>query len=568
VGEIALTVKKPAQKNDAPGAISLIEEAIHLVRSAPAAAWAWYLAGTVPWVLGLGYFWAVASWFSPRPEQTLWHALGLTLLYLWLKTTQAEFCRRLRAVRFGTVAAPASWKDWLRTAGRQARVQGWAVPAIPLATLLALPFAATWMFFENTTALAATADTEGDTLVGRARREAMRWPLPAHLALLLFGGLWLCVWLNILTVFYLVPWLGRTLLGMENLFGLSGWSAFNSTLFALVTILTWLAIDPLTKAYHVLRTFYGEARHTGEDLRLELREPKGRGAAMVRTLMLLLIVSLGAGAGPGHGGLRAAVETTGGVAPAEMDRALDEALRSRDFRWNLQPLPEPEVADQPDGMVKRFVKQGFELVAQVIRDIRDAIRRFSEWLDGLFKGKHDKPKKEPEKKSEPTDYSSVIRGALYVMLGLCLVALGWILWTSWKRRPVAPRVLSPLAAAALEPDLNDEKLEASRLPSHEWLELARLQLTRGEWRLALRALYLGTLANLGARGLVSLARAKTNLDYERELARRAAGRTDVVASFRERRLSFECVWYGRALAEEPQVRAWLAELEREEGGAP
>jgi hypothetical protein len=561
-------VKKPAQKNDAPGAIALIEEAIHLLRSAPAAAWAWYLAGAVPWVLGLGYFWAVSSWFSPRPEQTLWHAIGLTVLYLWLKTAQAEFCRRLRAVRFDSVAVPASLRDWLRTAGRQARVQGWAVTLIPLASLLAFPFAATWMFFENATALAATADAAGDTLARRARREAIRWLLPAHLALLLFSGLWLCVWLNMLTIFYVLPWLGRTLLGMENMFGLSGWSAFNSTLFALVTILTWLAIDPLSKAYHVLRTFYGEARHTGEDLRLELSRPAGRGAAIRRALMLAIILSVCAGVGPRDGGLRAAVETTATVSPAEVDQALDEALRSRDFRWNLQPLPQPEVAETADGLVKRFVKQGFELITQVVRDIEDAITRFSEWIEGLFKNKKDKPKKEPERKSEPTDYGSLIRGTLYLLLGVCLVALVWILWTSWKRRPLAARVLTPLAAAALEPDLNDEKLEASRLPSHEWLDLVRQQLARGEWRLALRALYLGTLANLGSRGLVSLARAKTNLDYERELARRAAGRTDVVASFRERRLSFECVWYGRALAEEPQVRAWLAELEREEGGAP
>jgi hypothetical protein len=392
--------------------------------------------------------------------------------------------------------------------------------------------------------------------------------LPAHLALLLFSGLWLCVWLNMLTIFYVLPWLGRTLLGMENMFGLSGWSAFNSTLFALVTILTWLAIDPLSKAYHVLRTFYGEARHTGEDLRLELSRPVVRGGAAVRAVMLAMLLSMCPGVGQRDGGLRAAVETTATVSPAEVDHALDEALRSRDFRWNLQPLPQPELADAADGLVKRFVKQGFELITQVARDIEDALKRFSEWIEGLFKNKKDKPKKEPERKSEPTDYSSLIRGTLYLLLGVCLVALVWILWTSWKRRPPAARVLTPLAAAALEPDLNDEKLEASRLPSHEWLDLARQQLARGEWRLALRALYLGTLANLGSRGLVSLARAKTNLDYERELARRAAGRTDVVASFRERRLSFECVWYGRALAEEPQVRAWLAELEREEGGAP
>lgn len=564
-------MKTISQKKDVPTAVALIEEAVHLVRSAPAAAWACYLAGAVPWVLGLGYFWSVSSWFVPRPEQTLWAALGMAALYLGLKVAQAEFCRRLRAVRFGVEPEPLSLLGLWRTTGRQVRVQGWAVPLLPVATVLTLPFAATWMFFENTTALAASTDADGDTLVRRARREAVRWPLPAHLALLLFSGVWLCVWLNIATLFYAMPWLARTLLGVENIFGLSGWSVLNSTLLALVTILTWLAVDPLVKAYHVLRTFYGEARHTGEDLRLELRRPAGRSAArgVVRMTVLLLTLGAAAGLGPGTNGLRAAVETHPTAAsPAEMDRALDDVLRDRDFRWSLQPLPVVEPEGATDGMIKRFVRQGVELVAQVVKDVRDAIDRFSEWLESLFKGKDKKPKKEPEAKTAPTDYAALIRVMLYGLLALCVVALGWILWTSWKRRPVALRTLTPLAAEAVAPDLNDEQLEASRLPSNEWLELARRQLALGEWRLALRALYLGSLASLGARGLVNLVRSKTNLDYERELTRRAAGRTGVVSVFRARRLSFECVWYGRAAAEEQQVRDWLSELEREEGETP
>jgi hypothetical protein len=153
------------------------------------------------------------------------------------------------------------------------------------------------------------------------------------------------------------------------------------------------------------------------------------------------------------------------------------------------------------------------------------------------------------------------------LLALCALALAWIVWTGWKqqRRP-APRVLAAVSAVAVPPDLNDEKLEASRLPSDEWLALAREQMARGEWRLALRALYLATLAGLGAQGLVTLARAKTNLDYERELGRRAAGRAELVGGFRARRLAFERVWYGRDVAGEPEVRAWLGELERERRG--
>jgi hypothetical protein len=558
-------MRKIARRSDAPGAVQLVEESVNLVRSAPASAWAIYLAGAVPWVLGLGNFWATASWFSPRPAELLWRALGLVALYLWLKVAQAEFCRRLRARRMGAEAEPWSWRGLARVAARQARVQGWAAPLMPIASVLTIPLAATWMYFENATALAGTRDPEGETLERRARREALRWQGPAHLALLLFSGLWFCVWINVASAFYVLPWLARTLFGLENMFGLSGWSAFNSTFLALATVLTWLAVDPLVKAYHVLRTFYGEARLTGEDLRLEMRRP-GRGGAAVRAALVLLACALAAGV---SGDLRA--EESGTATPAQVDAALDEALRDRDFRWSLQPLPSAEGAEQEDGLIKGFVRQGVEMLAQMVRDVRDWMKRVGEWIDGLF-SKKDKPKRERVARESSGDFGGIAKVLLYGLLALCVGALLWVLWLGWNQRRPPPSVLAPLAAAPLPPDLNDEKLEASRLPPDEWLELARAQMARGEWRLALRALYLGALARLGAEGLVTLARAKTNLDYERELARRAAGRADVVSGFRAKRLSFERVWYGRDVAEEALVRAWFYDLERAreragEGGA-
>ena len=70
------------------------------------------------------------------------------------------------------------------------------------------------------------------------------------------------------------------------------------------------------------------------------------------------------------------------------------------------------------------------------------------------------------------------------------------------------------------------------------------------------------LAQLAAEGLISLARFKTNLDYERELRRRALSRVEVVGRFVMRRRAFESVWYGRELVAEKDVREWMAELER------
>ena len=68
---------------------------------------------------------------------------------------------------------------------------------------------------------------------------------------------------------------------------------------------------------------------------------------------------------------------------------------------------------------------------------------------------------------------------------------------------------------------------------------------KGDYRLALRAMYLGALNFLSARDLVSLRRWKSGLDYRRELARRARSKPDVPVAFTRGVAIFERGWYGR-----------------------
>ena len=82
------------------------------------------------------------------------------------------------------------------------------------------------------------------------------------------------------------------------------------------------------------------------------------------------------------------------------------------------------------------------------------------------------------------------------------------------------------------------------MPEDEWLKLAGELLNQGDLRLALRAFYLATLAHLAAREIVSIARFKSNHDYEREVSRRARGSPDLHAAFTANVVSFDRVWYG------------------------
>ena len=94
------------------------------------------------------------------------------------------------------------------------------------------------------------------------------------------------------------------------------------------------------------------------------------------------------------------------------------------------------------------------------------------------------------------------------------------------------------------PDLTDDGVLATQLPEDEWLRLAQRLLTDGERRLALRAFYLSALSSLAARGLLVIARHKSNRDYLLELRRRARVQPELPGVFGRVVARFERVWYG------------------------
>lgn len=121
-------------------------------------------------------------------------------------------------------------------------------------------------------------------------------------------------------------------------------------------------------------------------------------------------------------------------------------------------------------------------------------------------------------------------------------------------------------AAQPVPDVADENVGAEQLPEDGWTSLARELLGRGEFRLALRAFYLASLAHLADRNLVSLARFKSNRDYERELQRRAHAFPDLQTLFGENVSCFDRVWYGRHEVTGELVTRFATNVERIKAG--
>ena len=569
-----------------PSAAELFEESVHLLRRTPAATFVVYFAGAVPWVAGVLYFWARATWFAPGPVERALAALALVALFTGLKVAQSEFCARLLADRLGTVPPRATAVRLRNLASTQLRLQVWGWFALPLAAVLAAPFGWIFAFYQNATVL-GLAEPSRPPLRREAWDQAELWPAQNHLGLLLIQALWFVLWINLATAIYTVPWLANRLLGIENLFAIQGLALFNTTFLALVTMLAWLAVDPLIKAFYTLRVFHGRACRTGDDLRTALaaaRRPAAAASPLRRAsahTAALLLLALGVAIPAPRATAASALEiivpadqsdrsdqsdqsdprapsAPPAVTPPELDRAIDRTLGDSDFQWSLRPLPNDKPAE-PGNAFQRFMQDCMDFLVGILRSIGRVIRDFIEWLVRLIT-----PSASP---SSPRSGSGgidadLVRLLLYLVTGAVALGLIWIVVQLWRQgRPSRSATILAASAVAAAPDLRDESVQAAQLPCGGWLDLAREQMAAGEWRLALRALYLATLARRAAEGLLVLARSKTNLDYERELARRALARRELVEHFRHRRRSFEEVWYGEASATEPAVRAWLSEFE-------
>jgi hypothetical protein len=316
----------------------------------------------------------------------------------------------------------------------------------------------------------------------------------------------------------------KTLAGIDTPFTLSVGSAFNTTFVAVIFALTYLCVDPLVKTAYVLRCFYGESRQTGEDLRVALR--KFSVAALVFLFVITGIRSgIAAETTPDRQPDAAAPARSSNIDPKDLNESIDEVLRKPEYTWRTPRLRYEPKKGERDWTFLRRVGDWIESVFRTIGRV---------W-NKIFGGRS-MPK-------GPGFSLFSKEGFAYALIVLVAVVIGLLLYFIWRIR-IKPSAEAAEAIAAAPPDLADENVTAEQLPEDGWLRLGIEMIERGDLRLALRAFYLASLAHLAERNLVTLAKFKSNRDYERELSRRSHALPDVAQSFSENVSTFDRVWYG------------------------
>ncbi|NBD08613.1 DUF4129 domain-containing protein [Corallococcus silvisoli] len=167
---------------------------------------------------------------------------------------------------------------------------------------------------------------------------------------------------------------------------------------------------------------------------------------------------------------------------------------------------------------------------------RQFIDKLGQWLKELFKLKNP-----PPRPSEASLFSGgAVANALVVMLvALTLAVLGMVLVRMLRRERTdkSPELeVSTMDAAALagNPD------HALSRPPEGWAHLADALAARGQYREAVRNLYLALLSRLHRDGAIHYDETLSNWDYLRAFR----GRPEVKAPFRELTRRFDFAWYG------------------------
>ena len=512
-------------------AIEILEQAVNLLRAAPAQAIVIYLAGAIPFTLA-GLVFLNDMTFSPYAFDDLPSAsLALAALYIWKNTLQAVFAARLYQTLSPDERRPLTI---FRSLVVQAALQ-------PAGLALALPFPWLVAFFRNVALFAATGEPRP---LRTARRQAVLWTRQTWTILAIMSVAFLLLFFNLLVAIVILPQLARSFLGIEGDFTRAGVGLVNTTTIAVALALTWLVIDPVLDAVFVLRCFYGASIATGEDLRAALRK------AVTAAALLACLVAVA----PRHAlaqtlpQTRAAQVADGSPAsgevlaiePARLDRSIDEVIHRREFTWRA-----PHSDEEPQGRWAGWVRSATNLARRGWRAILDLLDR---WF---------------RKDSAPDASSSdagVSRRMLETLTGLIIALIAAAAIAFFLRRRAAAVKAVAVTAAAPAVNLTDESLTADQLPESSWLQLAEEWLAKGDCRLALRALHLAGLKYLGERNLVSIRRWKSGLDYRREVERRGRAHPEIAPVFSTNLALFERGWYGTRAVDREMVEAFAARL--------
>ena len=540
------------------GAIEILEEAVHVLRLAPVGIPACYYIGSLPFILALLYFWADMSRSGFAQEHCPGAAMGLALLFVWMKCWHAVFSRKVKAWISRETAPRYHFRRIVRLIASQTLIQASGLIVLPLSVLLAIPFGWCYAFYQNVSVLDDLEDDDVKSLIKRSWDQAKLWPAQNHILLAVFSALGLIVFINLGMTIFLIPQMLNKLLGIETMFTMSRFWVLNTTFFAATCSVTYLCMDPLVKTVYVLRCFYGASLKSGEDIKIELKSlvlsAKTLAAVLVPVILICSSGPLMAAETVDVASMQQEINNRA-VSADELNRSIEEVLGKPEFTWRMPREKLQKEKRDASGPFAWLMDWIIDKLKDLAGSIGDWIKKVGEWLEKFL------PDVDPD--SEPSDsgWMDSVRLLLIVLFVALICVLGVVFMRAWLRKRESLVAVS-VRPVPVTPDLMDEEVSALDLPVNRWLLVADDLMKKGSLRLALRAFYLATLAHLAEHELIAIAKYKSNRDYEHELAKRAYGYKGLSDLFSVNVMAFDRSWYGNHKVGPEELRLFTQNQER------
>ena len=527
-----------------------VEEATELLRRCGVTAWVWWLAGSAPFAICLLHFTSDMSRAASAEDRLPGSALLLALLYWWMKIAQAVFSDRLLCqLRHEFDPPRLSLRGRLRLITSQAVIHCTAPWVLLLSIAALLPFGWTYAGYHNASILALSVFRRGGRtrdLVSTALEQSRYRQGQNHgllIVLLVFAAI---VWVNFYFGTLLVAALAKIFTGTENAISRNPLMMLSTGIVTATLTATYLVVGPLVKALYTLRCFYSLSRRNGEDLETAFRATSVLPSFAVAAVLCFVAPSPApASVSPVSSGLQkpapaAPATPAPHIDPGELGHQIQDVIQQDVFQWRM-PRDARLPKDEKRTWIEDFIEDMGRWYHQAEQAVGNAFERlmkyvFKNWFNSKG-GPHDGDNPAHRATSWADSVGHILKGLL-VILG---VILGLLLLRQWRKRPPPP---AHADATAPEVNLESDQVVATQLPENEWLRLAEDKINSGEFRLAMRALFLATLAHLGERKLLGIVKSKSNGDYVRELAMRARDRDELRGRFSDSVRTFDWAWYG------------------------
>lgn len=532
---------------DIKKATKLIDEAVQMLRAGGLSMVLPYYVGAIPFVMGLWFFYADMSRSAFAQDRCVSAALGMALLFIWMKIWQAVYTQIIWT-RIMEQPGPSPVFA-AKILASQAFIHSLGIIILPLAAIMVLPFFWVCAFFQNTTCINHKKHQGLKNICTEAWKQAGLWPRQNFGVICVLFIFSIFVFLNIGIFVAGAPVLLKKFLGIETLFAMGLYHSVNNTTFWTITAgLTYLCVDPLLKAVYVLRCFYGASIISGDDIRAKLRALFP--LKIILAIMLILASFLYA---PNLSMAQPMVTET------QLEQAIKEIMQKPMFAWKTPHEKAPEQA-QEELAAPGFLYQVFKWAKEILDSSWDTIKGWyksiKSWLDRLWPVSDNM-----DKISDMSDHNwpRAAHLLLYAMLALTASILAIMgLRVLRARMKMKKAELAPATANPEKINLLDEQIGADKLSTNAWLELATQLMKKGAFLEALRAFYLAVLSDLSTQQFISIARYKSNQDYQRELVRRGHSKKELPDLFAQSVESFEKFWYGMHFLTKDEVDRFAA----------